>query len=86
MYIYHALINVLSAHMIHININTICSAYAEHSPTKAIYIKVLYEAKNVNAMNPNSLYIHDTNLHRHTHNTHTLSLSELTKVLVMTII
>ena len=71
MYIYHALIDVLSADMIHININTICYTHAEHSPTNAIYIKV-YEAKNVIAMNSNCLYIHDTDLHAHAH-THTHS-------------
>ena len=39
MYIYHALINALSAHMIHINLNMIFYTHAEHSPTKTIYIK-----------------------------------------------
>ena len=39
MYIYHALINTLSAHMIHINLNTIFYTHMEHSPTKTIYIK-----------------------------------------------
>ena len=38
MYFYHALINALSAHMIHINLNTIYT-YVEHSPTRTIYIK-----------------------------------------------
>ena len=38
MYIYHALINTLSAHMIHINLN-IFYTHVEHSPTKTIYIK-----------------------------------------------
>ena len=38
MYIYHAPINALSAHMIHINVNMIFS-HVEHSPTKTIYIK-----------------------------------------------
>ena len=38
-YIYHALINALSAHMIHINLYTIFYTHAEHSPTKTIYIK-----------------------------------------------
>ena len=33
MYIYHALINALSAHMIHISLNMIYT-HAEHSPTK----------------------------------------------------
>ena len=39
MYIYHALINALSAHMIHINLNMIFYTHVERSPTKTIYIK-----------------------------------------------
>ena len=39
MYIYHALINALSAHMIHINLNIIFYTQVEYSPTKPIYIK-----------------------------------------------
>ena len=39
MYIYHALINTLSAHMIHINLNMRFYTDVEHSPTKTIYIK-----------------------------------------------
>ena len=39
MHIYHALINALSAHMIHINLNMIFYTHVEHSPTKTIYIK-----------------------------------------------
>ena len=39
MYIYHALINALIAHMIHINLNMIFYTHVEHSPTKTIYIK-----------------------------------------------
>ena len=39
MYIYHALINILSAHMIHINLNMIFYTHVEHSPTKTIYTK-----------------------------------------------
>ena len=39
MYIYHALINALSAHMIHINLNMMFYTHVEHSPTKTIYIK-----------------------------------------------
>ena len=31
MYIYHALINALSAHIIHINLNTIFYTHIEHS-------------------------------------------------------
>ena len=36
--IYHVLISALSAHMIHINLNTIFCTHIEHSPTKTIYI------------------------------------------------
>ena len=39
MYIYHALINALGAHMIHINLNMIFYTHVEHSPIKTIYIK-----------------------------------------------
>ena len=38
-YIYHALINALSAYMIHINLNMIFYTHVQHSPTKTIYIK-----------------------------------------------
>ena len=39
MYIYHALVNTRSAHMIHTNLNMIFYTHVEHSPTKTIYIK-----------------------------------------------
>ena len=39
MYIYHVLINALSAHMIHINLNVISYTHVEHSPTKTVFIK-----------------------------------------------
>ena len=39
MYIYHALINTVSAHMIHINLN-IFDTHVEHCPTKTIYINL----------------------------------------------
>ena len=38
-YIYHALINALSVHMIHINLNTIFYTHVEDSPTKKIFIR-----------------------------------------------
>ena len=44
-YIYLALINTLSAHMIHINLNMILYTHVEHSPTKTVYIKY-YTNKN----------------------------------------
>ena len=43
MYIYHALTNTLSAHMIHINFNMILYTHVEHSPTKTVYIKYYTE-------------------------------------------
>ena len=42
MYIYHALINALSAHMIHINLNVIFYTHVKRSPTKTIYIKYYF--------------------------------------------
>ena len=55
MYIYHALINALSAHIIHINLNMIFYTHVEHNPTKIIYMKY-YKKKQTHA------------LHTHTHN------------------
>ena len=54
MYIYHALINALSAHMIHINLNTIFCTHVEHTATKTIYIRYYMETYN-------------THTHTHTH-------------------
>ena len=42
MYIYHVLINALSAHMIYINLN-IFYTHVEHSPTRTIYIKYVWK-------------------------------------------
>ena len=39
MYIYHALINALGAHIMHINLNTIFYTHVEDSPSKRIYIR-----------------------------------------------
>ena len=61
MYIYHALINTLSAHMIHINLNMVFYTHVEHSPTKTIYIKYYTKTKQQKST---------TNTHTHTH-THT---------------
>ena len=58
MYIYHALINTLSAHMIHVNLNTIFYTHVEHSPTKTIYIKYYTEKQT---------HTHHTHTHTHTH-------------------
>ena len=43
MYIYHALINALSTHMVPINLNMIFYTYVEPSPTKTIYLKYYTE-------------------------------------------
>ena len=64
MYIYHALISTLSAHMIHINLNMIFYTHVEQCPTKTIYIKyytiILFFKRTTNT---------------HTH-THTLTVAE----------
>ena len=39
MYIYHALMNTLSAHMIHINLNMIFYTHVEHSSTQTTHTK-----------------------------------------------
>ena len=59
MSIYHVLINVLSAHMIHINLNMIFYTHVEHSATKTIYIKY-YTEKQTKALH--------THTQTHTHN------------------
>ena len=43
MYIYHALINALSAHIILINLNAVFYTHVEHSPIKTIYIRYYME-------------------------------------------
>ena len=63
MYIYHALINDLSAHMIHINLNMIFYTHVEHSPTKTISIK--YYTKQTN--NNNKKRTTNTHTHARTH-------------------
>ena len=59
MYIYHALINALSAHMIRINLNMIFYTHVEHSPTKAMYIKHYTKQNKMH---------YKTHTHTHTHN------------------
>ena len=53
MYMDHAFINALSAHIIHINLNTIFCTYVDDSPTETIYIKHYMETH--------------THTHTHTH-------------------
>ena len=69
MYVYHALINALSAHMIRINLNMIFCAHVEHSPTKTIYIKYYYKKKKKALQTHTHARMH-ARTHKHTH-THT---------------
>ena len=60
-YIYQALINALSAHMIYINLSMIFYTPVEHNPTKTIYIKYYTENQTCT-----------THMHTHSHTlTHT---------------
>ena len=45
MYIYHALIDALSAHMIHINLNMIFYTHVEHSPTNRFTESIIFKIK-----------------------------------------
>ena len=68
MYIYHALINALSAHTIHINLHTVFYTRVEHSPTKTIYIRYYVETHTHTHARTH------THTHTHTHaRTHTLA-------------
>ena len=71
MYIYDALINALSTHMIHINLNMILYTYVEHSPTKTVYIK--YYTKTKTALRTHT---HKHLAHTHTWHTHTVTVAE----------
>ena len=70
MYMYHALINALSAHMIHINLNMIFYTHVEHSPTKTIYIKNYNQKKKKKKKRTTNTHTHALQTHTHTH-THT---------------
>ena len=63
MYVYHALINALSAHVIYINLN-IFYTYVVHSPTQTIYMKY---------------YTENTLTHTHTHTHTHLSLIHISE-------
>ena len=72
MYIYHVLINALSAHMIHINLNMMFYTHVHdvaHSPTKTIYIKY-YTTKEEEEEERKKAP------HTHTH-THTMTVAEM---------
>ena len=65
MYIYHALINALSTHTIHINLNTIFYTHIEDSTTKTIYIRHYMETHAC------------THMHKRTHtHTHTMTVAK----------
>ena len=68
MYIYHAFINALSAHMIHVDLNTIFCTCVEHSPT------VLYMEMHAR------MHSH-THTHTHTH-THIMTSRNWVLILV----
>ena len=74
MYIYPALINALSAHVIHINLNLIFYTHVEHSPTKTIYLK--YYIKTKTKQKTHYKHIHArTHTRTHTH-THAVTVAE----------
>ena len=95
MYIYHALINTPSAHMIHINLDMIFHTHVEHSPTETIYIKYYTKQKNALHTHTHTHTPHGrthartharthTNTHTHTHtHTHTQSDCSRNRVLVL---
>ena len=66
MYIYHVLINALSAHMIHINLNIIFYTHVEHSPTKTIYIKLYGEKRERKTRTTHTRTHARTHAHTHT--------------------
>ena len=57
MYIYHALIKALRAHMIHINLNMIFynMYHVEHIPSKTIYIKYYTDAYERTPLSPSKI-------------------------------
>ena len=75
MYIYHALIIALSAHMIHINLNMIFYTHVKHSPTKTIYIKYYLIIIIIIVIIIIIIKTHYKHTHTHTH-IHTLTVAE----------
>ena len=67
MYIYNALINALSAHMIHINLNTIFYTHVKHSPTETIYIRYYMETHTHTHTHARTHARTHTHTHTHTH-------------------
>ena len=80
MYIYYALINALSAHTIHINLNTIFYAHVEHSPTDTSYIRYYMETHARARAHTNTHTHTHTRTHARTHalthtHTHTMTIA-----------
>ena len=82
-YVYHALVNTLSAPVICINISMIFYTHAEHSPTKTIYMKYYTQKQTCTTYTYTHTHTHThscthacthTYTHTHTH-THTYVLS-----------
>ena len=75
MYIYCALINALSTHIIHTNLDTIFYTHVEHSPIKNNLHKVLYGNTHTHThRNEFECAWHTSYMHTHTH--YTCSSSE----------
>ena len=73
MYIHHAFINALSAHIIHIHINMIFYTNLQHGPTKPIYIKYYTETHTHTHARTHARTHSRTHARTHTHtHTHTL--------------
>ena len=66
MYIYRALIDALSANMIHINLNTIFYTHVEHLPKNNLH-KVLYGNTYTHTHTHKHAHMH-THTHTHTYN------------------
>ena len=47
-YIYHALIDALNAHTVHVNLNTMFYTHVEQGPASAIHIKYYLKQKKMN--------------------------------------
>ena len=88
MYFYHALINALSAQMIHINLNTIFYTRVEHLPN-TVYIRYYTETHThththtcthtyTHTHTHKHIHIHITHRHMHTHtHMHTMTVAEI---------
>ena len=65
-YICHVRISALSAHMIHINLNTMSYTHAEQSPSNAFYRKYYMKQKTETEL-IQTIYIYMTLMCTHTH-------------------